>query len=72
MRLTKARIPWAIRYDEIILVLKGSLKINTEDRVLIADAMDSIWLPANTKLTYEADDALLFYAIHPANWASES
>ena len=72
VRLTKARIPWAIRYDEIILVLEGTLKINTEDRVLIADAMDSIWLPANTKLTYEADDALLFYAIHPANWASES
>ena len=26
--------------------------------------------PAGTELIYEADSALIFYAIHPADWAS--
>jgi len=70
VRLTQARIPWAVQYDEIILVLDGHLTIRTVDDVLSADRLDSIWLPAGTELVYESEEALLFYAIHPANWAS--
>ena len=70
VRLTKAQIPWTIQYDEIILVLEGALTIRTDEELLVANPMDSIWLPAGTKLTYESDEALLFYAIHPSNWAS--
>ena len=29
---------------------------------------ESIWLPKGTALTYVAAAALVFYAIHPANW----
>ncbi len=71
VRLTNARIPWTVKYDEIILVLEGTFSVRTEDELLTAHKMDSIWLPAGTKLTYESDEALLFYAIHPSNWASK-
>ena len=54
VRLTKARIPWTIQYDEIILVLEGSFTVRTDTEVLTANALDSIWLPAGTKLLYEA------------------
>ena len=70
VRLTKARIPWTVKYDEIILVLEGTFTVRTKSDVLTAQALDSIWLPAGTELTYESDEALLFYAIHPADWAS--
>ena len=69
VRLTKAKIPWTIQYDEVILVLEGTFSVRTDDGLLVAEALDSIWLPAGTKLVYEADAALLFYAIHPADWA---
>lgn len=71
VRLTKAAIPWTIKYDEIILVLEGEFTVRTKDAVLSASAMDSIWLPAGTELIYEADEALLFYAIQPADWAAK-
>ena len=70
VRLTNAKIPWTIKYDEIILVLEGSFTVRTANDVLTAQPFDSIWLPAGTALTYEADEALLFYAIHPADWAA--
>ncbi|MEP0940199.1 MAG: hypothetical protein ABJH63_14115 [Rhizobiaceae bacterium] len=71
VRLTKAQIPWTIKYDEIILVLEGTFTVRTENDVLTAGPFDTIWLPAGTALTYEAEEALLFYAIQPADWAAQ-
>ena len=64
-----AEIPWTIKYDEVILVLDGQLTIRTADSDLTAGPMECIWLPDGTELTYIAEDALMFYAIEPANWA---
>lgn len=72
VHLTKARIPWTVQYDEIILVLEGSFSAHIGEDVLTAGPMDSIWFPAGTELVYQSDEALLFYAIHPANWAEKS
>ena len=64
-RFTKARIPWAIKYDEVLMVISGVLRVRTGGRVLEAGPHDSIWLPAGTELVYEAEDALVAYAVHP-------
>ena len=69
VRMTNAEIPWTIKYDEVILVLEGRLTIRTKEGDLIANPMETIWLPQGTELTYIAEDALMFYAIDPANWA---
>ena len=69
VRMTGAEIPWTIKYDEVVLVVEGSLTIRTASGDLTAGPGESIWLPADTELTYIAEDALVFYAIHPANWA---
>ena len=69
VRLKDAAIPWTVKYDEIILVLEGAFAVETEAGTLEAGPGDSIWLPAGTTLTYRAKKALLFYAIHPADWA---
>ena len=69
VRMSGAEIPWTIKYDEIVLVLEGSITIRTGAGDLTAGPRDSIWLPAGTELTYVSENALLFYAIHPANWA---
>ncbi len=71
-KLKSANIPWTIKYDEFILVLEGVLTVTTEAGELTASAMQAIWLPAGTKLTYKSDNAYLLYAIHPADWASNT
>ncbi len=69
VRLTKARIPWTIKYDEVLFVIIGTLRVRTGGRTLELGPHDSIFLPAGTELVYEADDALVTYAIQPASAA---
>ena len=70
--LSNARIDWTVRYDEVLIVLEGVLRVHTAEGVLEAGPRDSIWLPAGTALTYEAEHALVAYAIHPAGWAEQT
>ena len=53
-------------------VIEGKVTVRTENGDLIAGPLDSIWLPKGTELRYESDSALVFYAIHPSNWAEAS
>lgn len=68
-RLRKASIEWTPRYDEVLIVLEGRLTVRLEGETLEAGPRDSVWLPQGTPLIYEAEDALIAYAIHPADWA---
>ena len=71
-RFTKAEIPWTVQYDEVLLVLEGSITVRTAEGDLTAGPLDCIWLCAGTELTYLSDNALVFYAIEPATWAKET
>ena len=53
-RLRNARIPWAIRYDEVLTVFEGELRLHTGGEVHELQPRDCIWLPAGTDLVYEA------------------
>lgn len=70
-RFRDASIPWTVRYDELILVLEGRFAVDTPNGRLEAGPRDTIWLPKGTPVTYSAVDALVFYSLHPAGWASE-
>ncbi|MGI9412121.1 MAG: hypothetical protein ACR2PM_00520, partial [Hyphomicrobiales bacterium] len=58
---------WTVTYDEVLIVLSGQLTVRTEDGVMVVGPHDSVWLPAGTSLTYEAEDCIVAYAIHPAS-----
>ena len=66
VRMHGARMDWTVTYDEVLIVLSGSLTVHTDDGTFSAGPHDSIWLPAGTRLTYEAEDCVVAYAIHPA------
>jgi ethanolamine utilization protein EutQ len=67
-RLSHARIPWTIKYDEVLTVFEGLLKLHVDGAVHELKPRDSIWLPSGTHLVYEAESTLLHFAIHPSNW----
>ena len=67
-RFTQADFAWTVRYDEVLLVLDGRVTVRTAAGDLCAGPQDCVWLPQGTALRYVSDDALVFYAIHPANW----
>lgn len=65
-RMTGARIPWTVSYDEVLTVIEGELTVHAGGREHRLGPKDSMWLPAGTDVIYEADDALVHYAVHPA------
>ena len=67
-RLSNARIPWTIKYDEVLTVFEGVLKLQANGKEYELRSRDSIWLPKGTELVYEAEAALIHFAIHPSNW----
>ena len=67
-RLSHARIPWTIKYDEVLTVFDGLLKLHADGVLHELKPRDSIWLPSGTELVYEAESALIHFAIHPSNW----
>ena len=67
-KLSNANIPWTIKYDEVLTVIEGRLRLHANDEVHELQAKDSIWLPMGTELIYEAESALIHFAIHPSNW----
>jgi ethanolamine utilization protein EutQ len=71
-RFRQAHIPWTIRYDEVLTVFDGELRLHIGGEVHLLGPRDSIWLPAGTALVYEADAALVHFAIHPSNWQQQS
>ena len=70
-RLTMAEIPWTVQYDEVVLVLEGSVTIRTAQGDFEAGPRDSVWLPKGTDLTYLSESALVFFAIHPSDWQEQ-
>lgn len=70
-RFTDAQIEWQVRYDELILVIEGTFSAQTPAGLLTAGPKDTIFLPKGTPVTYISKDALVFYALQPASWASE-
>ena len=64
-------IPWTIRYDEVLTVFEGELRVHTGTDQHLLRERDCIWLPAGTELVYEATSALVYFAIHPANWQED-
>ena len=67
-RLSHARIPWTIKYDEVLTVFDGLLKLHVDGVIHELEPRDSIWLPSGTQLVYEAESALILFSIHPSNW----
>lgn len=68
VRLTNAKIPWSIDYDEVLTVIEGVLYLHANGEMHELNRLDSIWLPAGTELIYESESALLSYAVHPMEW----
>jgi ethanolamine utilization protein EutQ len=49
-------------------VFEGELRLHTGGEVHELQPQDCIWLHAGTELVYEAELALVHFAIHPSNW----
>ena len=61
-------IQWQVHYDEVVHVLEGVFRLQSEGQTHEANVGDTMWIPKGTKLSYEGDRARIFYAVYPGNW----
>ena len=69
-RMDGARIPWTTSYDEVLTVFEGELTVHAGGKAYRLGRAISLWIPSGTELIYEAEHALVHYAIHPVSAAS--
>lgn len=68
-------IDWKTHYDQVTVVLDGTLRILTGDndsRVIEGTFGDVIRLPNGTPLKYQGEKAKTFTAIYPVDWRARA
>ena len=72
MEMDKTAFAWTLTYDEIDIVLDGTLEILIEGRSVRATAGQVIFIPKNTAIQFSTPDhARFLYVCYPADWANQ-
>jgi len=69
VRMTRGRIPWTVRYDEVIYVVDGELIIDHDGTSTVAGPGDVVFLREWTPIAYRTESqTTFFWALYPADW----
>ncbi len=69
MEMTSSTFDWFLKYDEIDVVLEGSLSIIIDGRKVTADKGDIVFIPKDTAIQFSVPEYAKFvYTTYPANW----
>ncbi len=60
-------IEWTVSYDEVLFIMEGEFTLRVGDDAYHAGPGDTMWIPKDTALVYEAGEKVtFFYAVCPA------
>lgn len=69
MEMTTSTFDWFLKYDEVDVVLEGSLSIVIGNRTVTANKGDIVFIPKDTAIQFSVPDFARFvYVTYPANW----
>jgi len=69
LTIEKSSFDWELCYEEIDIVLEGSLTITINGETYHAHQGDVLFVPNGSKVTWGSSDYVkLFYVTYPANW----
>lgn len=72
MEMEDCSFPWTLNYDEIDIVLEGTLEITCEGKKVVGKAGDIILIPKGSSIYFGTPDRVRFYyAVYPVNWADQ-
>lgn len=73
MELDHTTFEWTLEYDEINIVMEGTLHINVNGRTMVGEKGDVLLVPKGSKIEFSTPNTCRFiYVVYPANWASQS
>lgn len=69
LTIEKSSFDWELGYEEIDIILEGSLSITINGKTYDACQGDVLFVPKGSKVTWSSSGYVkLFYATYPANW----
>lgn len=69
LTIEKSSFEWELCYEEIDIILEGSLSITINGETYHAHQGDVLFVPKGSKVTWSSSDYVkLFYVTYPANW----
>lgn len=69
LTIEKSSFEWELCYEEIDIILEGSLSITINGETYHAHQGDVLFVPKGSKVTWSsAEYVKLFYVTYPANW----
>lgn len=70
LTIDKSSFDWQLDYEEIDIILEGSLSITVSGETFTACQGDVLFVPKGSKVTWSSTGHVkLFYITYPANWA---
>lgn len=72
MEMEKTTFDWTLNYDEIDVVLEGTLQIIDGTNVKTAGKNEAIFIPNGSKIQFSVPDYAKFvYITYPADWENQ-
>ncbi|ABO51768.1 transcriptional regulator [Desulforamulus reducens MI-1] len=69
LTIEKSSFEWELCYEEIDIILEGSLSITINGETYHAHQGDVLFVPKGSKVTWSSSEYVkLFYVTYPANW----
>ena len=60
-------VDWTVTYDEFLFIHEGEIQLKIRDQIYDAGPGDTLWIPADTPLSYIAErDVWFFFSVYPA------
>ena len=70
LTIEKSSFDWELCYEEVDIILEGSLSIAINGRTYYASQGDVLFIPRGSKVTWSTSGHVkLFYVTYPANWS---
>ena len=72
MEMEKTTFDWTLNYDEVDIVLEGSLSVISDGITKTAQKNEMIFIPKGSSIKFSAPDyAKFIYVTYPQDWQSQ-
>ncbi len=61
-------VDWTVRYDEVVYVVEGVFRMVIDGVSQDYRPGDVIWIPENTEVRYQGENAKVLFVIAPVDW----
>lgn len=69
MEMKESSFEWTLKYDEIDYIIEGRLEVVIDDKIIVGEKGDIIYIPKDSSIKFSCPSSTKFlYVVYPSNW----